>query len=572
MTKQADRSLLLLTLLFSLFLTIAALVIKPKMVGDGWEYFSMSQSLINHFSADLTPADEKILLEEYGFDSNAPGRDWYFTAVNGKRYSPHFWLYPLTLVPARTFLRLLHLDEVKCFQLTNVFFLVLSLLAIAAWQRHSTAKKTWLILLLSLSPVFWYLFWTGPEVFMAALVVLSLLSLDSKHLLRAILFSALAATQNPSLIFLVLYYCLLFLTDLLFSAFKEGKKAFSFRRLFFATLISLISLLPFVYYYLSFGSFHLLTKTGAAGWDYISLKRVSEFYFDLNFGLFIYFPSLLILLAVALSTNVSKIKKNWRYWLIIPVILLANLISVSTANWNSGTAGFGPLRYSVWVLPVLIFLTVSLLPVEKITKVKTVIILTFVFFSQTAIFMANGGFNADPYAFVKHNFLAEKVLEIKPSWYHPSFEIFWERTLGKEELEDPVIFDKNGRCRKALASYNSCLSLVGECGFIPDKYSSLCQPGEIGLPSDNWRLLEALEASFWPVKGQCVDTGELSDYPCFFNQNDFALAVGLKEEDWSRVVSLGPGAWEIKYGALVKLKLPPGYIAHKNPDYFYVDY
>jgi hypothetical protein len=94
---------------------------------------------------------------------------------------------------------------------------------------------------------------------------------------------------------------------------------------------------------------------------------------------------------------------------------------------------------------------------------------------QGGIALARHGFLSRP-DFLEHSTAARLVLEYVPAAYNPTHEIFMERTLHREGWPDgPVVFEAQGRCRKALVRGRQQGALVKRCGPLP--------AGAVGSPT-----------------------------------------------------------------------------------------
>lgn len=150
-------------------------------------------------------------------------------------------------------------------QITNAIFFILSLWVVYLFLNIDNKKKIFLISLLMINPILWYLTWTHPEVFCYSLIIISLTCYFNKKYKLAMLFSALASTQNPPLMILNAIYILKY--------FKENIKKFQYRDCMMAILSCMPIIIPNIFYMINYGKPNLIVVTGGASIKYISIKR-----------------------------------------------------------------------------------------------------------------------------------------------------------------------------------------------------------------------------------------------------------------------------------------------------------
>jgi len=453
---------LVVFILLGSIILMSMLFLKPVRRGDGNEYFLMLESLSNHLSPDLRQQD---INNSYIGGINAFGEKadpyWgYFQGRDNKWYSKHFWAYSLSCVPVRTILKLLGLEVVKSFQITNALLFILILLGINFFSKLEEGQKLFFMLLLTFSPALWFIRWPHPEIFIISFVTLSLVFLNINKYGQAILFACLASFQNQALVLLVLF--------LLIKA--TWSSEFKVKTLIKYGSMSSLVFLPFIFYQLSFGTLNPLNE--AASLKNISAFRVFELFFDLNIGLFPYLPlSLLLFLGIVLFQSYRH--KDFVFELQIFLLLLAlGLVCSATDNWNHGTSG--PSRYAIGMLPFLSFvLVVNLQSLWKGNISKGLLLIAV--FLQFFI-VASNGFLIHEEDYLKHSPAASFVLKRFPALYNPSFEIFCERTQNSEsDCGNPTIFRKNKECKKALLTCEGLPTLQSLCNNTDKCLEDLCK-------------------------------------------------------------------------------------------------
>ena len=98
-----------------------------------------------------------------------------FVAANdGRRYAAHFWMYSLVAYPAKLALRAVDGREFNALVVTNAVMFALGVGALLFLGQGAPAQRFALALLMVVTPVAWYVTFTGVEVFCWALVVVAL--------------------------------------------------------------------------------------------------------------------------------------------------------------------------------------------------------------------------------------------------------------------------------------------------------------------------------------------------------------------------------------------------------------
>jgi hypothetical protein len=106
------------------------------------------------------------------------------------------------------------------------------------------------------------------------------------------------------------------------------------------------------------------------------------------------------------------------------------------------------------------------------------IVLLLALGSQCAVLASRGAFLSRE-DHLEHSWAARLVLDHAPRLYNPTFEVFWERTLHREGWpEGPVVYESDGRCRKALVRRRDLDELRARCGPLPaSAEGARVQPG-----------------------------------------------------------------------------------------------
>jgi hypothetical protein len=451
------RRLAATTLLFVAIGVALALALPPRSFGDAGEYLLMTESWFRHGSPALEPQDVDALRVLTAGRSPAVSipdvLNSYFPARNGRRYASHFWAYPLAGIPARALVQVLGVDPLRALPLTNalLFGAAVAAVLVLPWPNE---RRLLLAGLLLFSPALGFLLWPHPEVMCFSLVVLALVAWERGAVGWAVLAAALASLQNPPLLLLVAFLGL--------HAALPGLRHRPRRVIATAVLAALPALLPAVFFRSQFGVYNLSVRPGEA-MDSLSFPRSLDLLFDLNLGMLPYLP---VTVALGLSLVVRDLLARRPSRAIQLAALLLGMILACTANsnWNNGTTG--PSRYVAWLFPIVAFALVR--PGSTPPQWAGARAIGAALVVQAAILVARGAFLA-PCDYLEHSTAARFVLDRWPRLYNPAPEVFAERTAHDERaLNELVVYQSGGRCRKALARWRHGDALAAHCGPHPE--------------------------------------------------------------------------------------------------------
>lgn len=438
--------------LFSFFLNFPI----QNSGGDIVEYFGMTESLINHKGIDLTSKDfenlKNYLNPGYFVDTGQTDQNggflYYMEGKNGDKYPVHFFFYSLLSLPIRLLLRFFGLNELLALRLTNLAILSLTSFIILKVFLKSAFKKIVFITLSLLSPIIQFIIWPGPDIYYMSLLLLAVFLFFEKKYFWACLLTGLASWHSQPLV-------IIFLFNILFYLKNNGIKPTQLLFLFFITG------LPYLLNIYTFGvltPWTILedewTKINGFGLQNASLQKLFEQFFDPNIGLFWYAPGILLVGMFLMAKNVK----------IAATLLITAFFYQTNPAWNYGTAGFGPTRHILFIIPFLIYYITSL---NK--NIKNKIILTLIIISQAFSLSINNfltpvlenSLNQSPYAaFILNHF---------PQIYNPTPEIFVDRTNHTDfKYISTAVYKFNNQCKKAFVLKSDEDKVIKECGFITD--------------------------------------------------------------------------------------------------------
>jgi len=445
-----DKTLVIIFAVYSMSLLFTSIFfVSPIIIGDGHEYLGMTASFFHHLTPDLR--EEDIALREQIENQNGInfGKNLtylgYYKSLGGAWYSYHFGAYSLLNLPVFAFLHYFNFNELKSFQITNSLLLIFSLFILLLITNLTSSQKMWLFLFSAFNPIVFYIWWPHTEVFSYSFIVVAVAFYLKKDYRLAVLASSLSSLQNPAISVFTIFIII----------FGWRAADLHLRELFNLLICALISVIPFLFYYLNYHTISLIVSHGIADISYISLDKIFSLFFDLNFGMIAYIPPLMFLAIFMLMASIAGKK------LVIPslwsVLILMATICSTQANWNCGMMYIH--RYSVLMLPIIVLICIYEIPKFSAKKIN---IYLFISLLITLLIIGPLLYNYDNGNSVKFNFLSKEVLINTPCLYNPPYDVFAERALGMEIdfIDDlPIILSYNGVPRKALTDYDG-LSLI----------------------------------------------------------------------------------------------------------------
>lgn len=428
-----------------------SLTLEPKSYGDGPEYFLQLWALSAHLSPDIRLKDVESL-SNYLEDNNLPGfkssilSDWkeqiesgndkssyLFRAPSGSYYGLHFWFYAAVCVPAKWILHIFQGNELKAFQLTNALLLMIGLARLLFVRSLAFELRIAAALLLYGVGTPYYLRWPHPEIFSTVACLIASIAFLDRRLMQATFACALGALQNPSMALMIPVIFASHLDQWL--KLPRSEKSILFSKLFMA---GSLSFLPFVFYFVTFGTSSLLMREGYVNQGYVDFDRLYSLFFDLNQGMVVGAGWIMALSVVVLISRFSSIFNRAGHhrmvrclqredWLVGAMLLMAVGV-LPQPNWNSGQAVY--IRYAIWSCIPLMVWTVCQVHAFNLGRFCLVLVIIAQLFT-VYLFGAFSRIDEESY-YLSHKRMAVAVLRYAPWAYNPEPEIFVERTLGRE--------------------------------------------------------------------------------------------------------------------------------------------
>ncbi len=460
----------LIVLVFISFICINRINHLPSYpTGDGAEYVLVTEAFYKHKSPDIRPKDSwsfkksftKVLAwdsvyKPHVFDAfegfitkpnkkfNEPGDSYggLYVAKNGKIYGYHFFTYSLLNVPARYFVGLLHKNPLSAFKITNSIFVLITCLILLFYTPFNLFISSLIAISFYYSSVYWYIEWTHPEVFTACFVTASLWLFFQDKYYISLLLMAIATTQNQPLILMLFFMGIITLFH----------KGLNYKTIIKTGMCCILSILPPLFYFYHFETFSIIKKAGFLDSQYQTPTRIFGFYFDVNQGMILAIPVVLICYIAFWIKNIYitvRQKQTVTFHVFLPLVLIAITFTVSAmGNWNHGQAVIN--RYATWVSSIILVHFFFLLNTTKpITKT---ILISLIAISQIFTAEYHSKINNTDLSWYQHKPFAKWVLSNYPALYNPDPTIFGTRTSPNFNILpniSPVIFfdEKKEACK-----------------------------------------------------------------------------------------------------------------------------
>lgn len=469
-----------------IFLAIAGIaMVNTSLTGDGYEYMLTMHALFEHASPNITLADVDSLKQSAGGMPNyggtladlmpllhehllAPEKTPAYTYTimpndAGQFYGIHFGLYSLMALPFYALLKAFGMHPYYAFTLLNLAFCAGACLYI---RRAMPERSSLAMLLFLLSGTPFYLNWTGPEVVTASCVLIACLAALRGQAGLAILLAGLAASQNPPIFLLIPFavaYRVLIVRYPKLQWPDSVAPAVGKRELILAAAGILLTLAPYAFFQWVFGTPSVIARDFNDP-AFITAARLFSLFFDLDQGMVVGSPGLLLALLLGLVLLPGQMRSRWLavFALVLGVVILMALPALSTINWNSGCVVMA--RYSYWLsMPLL---AVTLLAARLSSPKSGVALLLGGAALQVVVFFSTG-LLGEKTIYYKHLPPARWALSHFPERYNPEAEIFHARTQEAVILPLPkdsiTVFSANGKPTKIMRHQSNRNAPAGLC-------------------------------------------------------------------------------------------------------------
>lgn len=456
---------LVLRLVVALVLVLgSALIVRPYVRGDGWQYLYMMRALretgsvrfseaanasltrtsmeqdVGHYPDDM---DERLADGVRAGEARVEG---FVRNGGGDYHALHPPLYPALAVPLDWLLEWKGLNPLRALQVLNALFVLGALGYVYRLSRLSPGEKDWVALGFLTCGTSYYLLWPHPEVFAGSLLLVALLAWRDARPAVAIACAALASSYVPALALLVPVILVVHLVGVVLA--RSGTVTHALlapRQLAHYALMVVAgspALLAPLFFWTHYGQPSLPAEDGVTDFRLISFDRFLSFWFDLNQGIVMAnLPFMLLGLGLAacllVAPSAARRKAVLLAW---PAALLAMgvalvLSALSQTNWNAACTVM--IRHGYWAfIPIMLALVLATRLLGPRTR-QAVLGVTLAL--QCVLVGAHGVFALD-YSHTRFTPLSQWLMARRPGAYNPMPEVFAERATGQEAFDPTAIY------------------------------------------------------------------------------------------------------------------------------------
>jgi hypothetical protein len=335
-------------------------------------------------------------------------------------------------------------------------------------------------------------------VFTAALELIVAMALTDGRLGLAAICAGLAATQNPPVGLLLVVAISLFILRLGYALYRGDRtSALALARSAGPLCVAgvIVSLMPVIFYEATLGVPNPIIAGGAADPRLVGMERVLSLAFDLNQGLIVGAPGVLLLIAVALlevlrptpvvpgANQVGALRRAWPLVAGLALFVAMALPTTATTYWNHGQTVMS--RYAYWLAVPLVVGSVSVLKASPRRLLPLLLVVGLVQVASLTMYDFWGKNWRGNYLSMKPQ--ARLVLRRMPAIYNPVPAVFMERAAGTVQALtwqkgiQVFVYPEPGRVTKALVSEQNLESLASV--FQP------CGPMSISRGHEGWAYI-----------------------------------------------------------------------------------
>ncbi len=437
---------------------------EPYIEGDGFEYVLMTESFYNHFSPDLQMQDlvslkynihnsykkidfpKKEYIEQLCLMMNLPKHDFmrglvgYFYSKQNKYYSYHYYTYSLFCLPARIIGEWTDSPILHTFYKTNALLVIITCLILLFYFSKNVYISIFSALCFCFGVCYWYLGWEHTEIFTTCLVVWGMVFFLNEKRLLGLFFIALAVSQTQTLMLLLA----------MLSCWAVYDKKFNIKYMVYTFLVCFVAFCPLIYYYYHFGTTNLIKDLGFLDNKYVTGTRLFGFYFDVNQGMILAMPLILITYIILYINSLLKNIKTLKFHFLLPFICICmTMVASSMGSWNPGQSIVH--RYSTWIGSIIFVHTFYLL--EQTSGDKKFLLSSFLW-TQIIVCFYFQTINKFDWEQAYHKSIANWTLDNYPEFYNPDpliFAVRTDRVFDFSNLQEPVIyFNKEHEVKKVM--------------------------------------------------------------------------------------------------------------------------
>lgn len=323
----------------------------------------------------------------------------------------YFPVYAVFCLPLKLLLQIMHLDQMRCFLLTNVLFLWMAMYCLIRFFSKEKKEGTACAVLMCCSPIWYYIQYIGAEPIMFSLTVFSYLLWRNKHYNIAAVIISVTSMMNPTFIGIgvVMFF------EYIFSVAKGNRKFYleknEIKKIIILCSCYIPSLIPFVFNKIKLGVWNptmsSLSENNKIGETL--LRRFVAYIFDLNFG--IAAISIVVVLLFIGSIIYSSMKRDRMVvyeWM--SVLLVMGCFSLMF-HINCGMLNCA--RYVMWIYPgVILVVCDTVFKLFNRNYVKSFLVLAGCALSCLFVAKVNG-----TYTYLEYNNISKFVLDRVPEVY-----------------------------------------------------------------------------------------------------------------------------------------------------------
>lgn len=393
--------------------------------------------------SDIRKAREDFPNLYQGINSYDDLRSAKLVKITEDKWQPfYFPIYPLLCIPSKIILNFFGLSQERCFSITNAILICSALWFIQRRLNTSYLQRLIVIILLILSPVIYYINYINYEVFIFAMVIISLTKYLNKNYKSSAFFLSLSGQSNITVMAIGIVMVGTYLLQLLIrnkekkicKIIKENyKETIKYAFCFMPCLIPMI----LMSYDVSISGI-----TTDYLWD-----RFLMYFFDPTLGFFTFAPLQLIIFFILAIRSLTHGQKKSVVWLLF---LIGTVFSFSLfLHINCGVIFCA--RYLIWTYPIIpIFLSTIGYDTIHSTLCKKIIYYLIILSTLFLLYINSST------AFMAYHFnnITQWILQYIPGVYNPYSATFYCRTLhidGGYYCTDPAYYkDATGNIRKLI--------------------------------------------------------------------------------------------------------------------------
>lgn len=448
-------------IIVGIVILIYSSVNAPIPIGEWDDYSLPVASIISEHSFSISEKD--IIIYKEIFPEWSDYIEHYelspYKTKAGKEMTWYFPVYSIVCIPFVLLLNLLRIPTIYAFPYTNLALLMVALSVIWRYLNVNVKRKMLLIAVLSINPIVFYTNWASAEMFIYSLLIVTFVFWYNRWYKRAAVFVSVAGMMNPTImitgiIMIVEYMVIVLKTKKKSVGWKDFIRS-NWRKVFAYGCCYVISLIPMLYNYYNIGYINLTASlSGFTQGKESTLARFISYLFDLNYGIFPYFPILLIVAIVMIIPAI--LHKHWRYLEWICVFALNVLLYSIMTHINCGMSGIA--RYNTWGSLSLLFSVClffdEILYTKRIIRIVKKAFIVSICITGVIVFWYGPNIASNTHSSY-YTPMAEWMLDNAPSLYNPLYSTFSVRTTHKERYNYglPIVYTaKDGYCRKILAT------------------------------------------------------------------------------------------------------------------------